>query len=123
MSKPRCEHCPIPPGETCHSDRHPWMCRYAATGHPRRIAAVLGRNAIAEGQAPTPPRQLPPAKVPVAVSLRRIANAKACPARELSVPCGCSGLARCLLGKGKNGITSLSECIDCSNPSLTIAQP
>jgi hypothetical protein len=52
MSKPRCAHCPVDPSRPCRRDAFPWFCKFAATGHPVRLAAVVGRNAIHEGKGP-----------------------------------------------------------------------
>jgi hypothetical protein len=49
-----CADCPVPAGTKCHSKRHTWFCRYAASGDPERIAHVVSRNA-AEGGTSFPP--------------------------------------------------------------------
>lgn len=64
---------------------------------------------------PCPPGDAAPA-VPApsaAQSIANIALMKACPYRDPRTDCGCAGLARCGLGKGKDGIVNIQECIDC----------
>ncbi len=49
----------------------------------------------------------------LAESLGLIGQMKACPYRRPEANCGCAGLARCDLGKGRDGLVNHLDCFDC----------
>lgn len=111
----RCRNCPVPAGSPCHAltAPAPRLCAKVDPGsgaYDPRYAAVVVRMSAGPDGAVEPP---PASRLAAGESLRRIKLARACEHRTESVPCGCSGLARCMLGKGREGIVSLSECVDC----------
>lgn len=85
--------------------RNPRYCMHAASGHKGYVALLSGDS-------------LPPAPayvattIPVSESTRRLKLARACEHRT-DPKCGCAGIATCLLGKGRAGQVSLSECLQC----------
>lgn len=86
---------------------HARFCTLAAEGHPGYVALLC--DAV-----PSAPQA--PARTPAPESLRRIRLARECPHRA-DPRCGCEGMATCLLGKGRDGQVSLSECVDCVAPA------
>lgn len=90
-------------------------CRAMTTGHPRFCTLAAGGHAgyiaLLCGDSP-PPAAPGRTTIPVAESLRRQRLARACEHRT-APQCGCAGMATCLLGKGKGGQVSLSECVAC----------
>jgi hypothetical protein len=46
-------------------------------------------------------------------SLDRLAIVKQCEHRTQQDHCGCSGIAACALGKGRDGQVSIQECLEC----------
>jgi hypothetical protein len=55
----------------------------------------------------------------LAESLALIGQMKACPYRRPEADCGCAGLARCNLGKGRDGLVNHLDCFDCLRLSRT----
>jgi len=110
----RCDHCPVVAGRKClgETPKFASFCAWAESGDPVKLAHIVNRSALAEGR-PTSrtPRPTPP-RVPVAESLRRLKLARECPHRT-DPKCGCAGMATCLLGKGRDGQVSLSQCVAC----------
>lgn len=89
--------------------RNPRYCMHAANGHAGYVALLRGDGPPAPPAPPAPQRTT----IPVAESVRLLKLARACEHRDPSIPCGCSGLAICRLGKGKGGVVSLRDCCDC----------
>lgn len=117
-----CRLCPFSGGDV--------LCAAIRTGHARFCEAIdpEGANpnpALMEGlirlslelagkEYVAPPMAHPAAAtVPVAESLRLLKIARACEHRDTAIPCGCSGLAICRLGKGRDGVVSLAQCVQC----------
>jgi hypothetical protein len=55
----------------------------------------------------------------LAESLALIEQMKACPHRLPEADCGCAGLARCDLSKGREGLVNHLDCFDCLRPGRT----
>lgn len=102
---------------------HRRWCELMDPGHPDynpRMREVYIRTTYHLAGMDPPPTPATPESggrvgrivIPVAESLRRIALARACESRT-AAKCGCAGLATCLLGKGRDGVVSLSECVEC----------
>jgi hypothetical protein len=71
----------------------------------KRLAQETGQNQPALNRAGAAPR--------LAESLALIAQMKACPHRRPEDGCGCAGLARCDLSKGRKGLVNHLDCFDC----------
>ena len=73
---------------------------------------LLQRLAREDGQ--DDPTLDPAAAAPsLAESLALIGQMKACPHRRPETDCGCAGLARCDLGKGREGLVNHLDCFGC----------
>lgn len=48
-----------------------------------------------------------------AAGVRKLNLMKACDYRLSESDCGCGGLARCLLGKGRDSLVNHFDCFDC----------
>src|SRR5262245_10826916 len=106
----RCAHCPAPEGRPCLAQvaRHPRWCQLidpASSIYDPRYRATLE----AYPDVPEPE----PAPMPVAESLDLLEEMKLCPNRTPETECGCGGLARCALGKGRDGLVNHADCFAC----------
>ncbi|WP_165235373.1 hypothetical protein [Aquisphaera insulae] len=111
----KCGHCPVSAG-MCRgqSPRYGHLCRRAAQGHPVELRAIVDLSAggIPPEPAPPPPPPEPPRPAPDQVmgELKIVAH---CPHRDERTDCGCGGLARCSLGKGRDGLVNHQDCLAC----------
>jgi hypothetical protein len=139
----RCPACPVPPDRDCRAaDVSPNACRLVVREAGRRdtpgrgywtdrvlmasgvgtdnltdrpgIAGLLNTRGGWSDKRPTSAvvrveRPRPTARQ----SLDRLAIVKQCEHRTQQDHCGCSGIATCALGKGRNGQVSIQECMEC----------
>jgi hypothetical protein len=118
----------VPPDRDCRHDAvSPNACRLVVREAGRRdtpgrgywtdrvlMASGLGsrtRESLARVRVvhEPPARDRPSARQ----SLDRLAIVKQCEHRTQQDHCGCSGIATCALGKGRNGQVSIQECMEC----------
>jgi hypothetical protein len=105
----------------------------AASGEPVKIRAVISINAIkanlpipdnlpsvppvvSEVTRPSMARVLPAASrslIPFEQSLDLLKRMKECPYRTDETGCGCGGMAKCALGKGREGLVNHLDCFTC----------
>src|SRR3954454_9779473 len=119
----RCALCPIEPGMVCLGRTIRRFCELIDPAHAaynpdylsllQRLAREAGQDELAldrAGEAPS-----------LAESLALIEQMKACPHRLPEADCGCAGLARCDLGKGREGLVNHLDCFDCLRLGRTAA--
>jgi hypothetical protein len=83
----------------------------AEQGHALYIARILAWHP--PGEPSGDPPAIPPARPTVVQALSTLERMKACPHRTSEAGCGCGGLARCLLGKGTDGLVNHADCFAC----------
>lgn len=106
--KPHCCHCPVDAGLPCLAAEDPeafgYWCPLAEAGEPIHLKMIVGRSAIA-----TPATSRRPARESIAL----VERMKACPHWIPETECGCGGLARCALGRGRDGLVNHHDCFAC----------
>jgi hypothetical protein len=98
----------------------PAYCAAIGEGHALFIPNVLAWQPPAvEGITYTAEAPAVAHRPTVAASLDTLAEMKRCPERTPEAGCGCGGLARCALGKGREGLVNHADCFACLQaPSL-----
>ena len=117
----RCPSCPVQPGRACEGSRFPRLCELADPGHKvyRPAYRVLLQRLAGEAQVPGAVAEQDPVvrhgRRPhdVGESISLIRTMSACPHRRTRTDCGCGGLGRCTLGKGRDGLVNHLDCFEC----------
>jgi len=105
----RCRTCPLPPGEACAGVDAPRLCQLVDPRDPDYTPAY--RSVLAPAPAAPQPLLRPLSEV---LSLRLAM--RLCPDRDPAPDCGCVGAARCLKGRGSDGLVGARECFECLSP-------
>jgi hypothetical protein len=142
----RCPHCPIDPGLSCEGLRVRRLCelvdlthaaynpdylsllRSLTLGATEASSAGISRAYPAAdddsffGQLPGSDQGEPApgeslASLITTESLALLRRMRACPHRIVRTDCGCAGLARCVLGRGHDGLVNHFDCFDCLRAS------
>jgi hypothetical protein len=107
----KCHHCPLANEQReCLAviSRNSRYCSFmdpASSLYRPAYRAVL----LAHPEVPAQPE-----RPSVAESLRMVEAMKACPHRTAETGCGCGGMARCALGKGRgDGLVNHADCFAC----------
>jgi hypothetical protein len=119
MLTDRCEGCPrIEAGlPECLGQHCPDYCTMAREGHADFITLLLAWQPMEVVEAR--PETAAATRPSVAESLSVLERMKACPHRTDETGCGCGGMARCALGKGRDGLVNHADCFACLQaPSL-----
>ena len=139
ITQETCPHCPAAPGSRCEGQRvrrlcqladpsaacfspayRDWLRRRADLGKPRGLPPSPGE--MRGGGFPSNPPQAPaplhslapsPAQLRASELVARLHAVRACPHRTERPDCGCAGLARCALGKGRQGLVNHQDCLAC----------
>lgn len=109
----KCPHCPLAAEDRpCLAQvaRHPRYCQFMDPESP--IHDERYRAMLAAYPGP-PPIMDEPARPPVTESLILLERMKGCEHRTTETECGCGGLARCALGKGREGLVNHADCFAC----------
>src|SRR4051812_48534782 len=106
----RCPHCPVEPGRPCEGLRVRRLCELVDPGHAAYNPAYRSLLGQLPGGAAVPGAAMPPG---VGESLALLRAMNACPQRAARTDCGCAGLGRCALGRGRDGLVNHRDCFAC----------
>jgi hypothetical protein len=113
---PRCPHCPVDPGRPCEGLGVRRLCELVDPNHAaynpayRSLLGDLAGDAAGSTGAAV---QDAPTRLGVGESLTLLRTMNACPHRSARTDCGCAGLGRCALGRGRDGLVNHLDCFAC----------
>jgi hypothetical protein len=124
MSK--CPQCPVKDGPECLGSEMPneygYFCQWAGDGCDIKRRTIVNRTRIG-GSGGRGCDETPIAVTPaVSANLALLARMRSCPHWVKRADCGC-GTNECKAGKGKAGLVSHADCLECLSATAPPVDP